>query len=261
MTFELAIVLVALGLAGGFFSGWLGIGGGIIMAPLLLYVPSWLGVGELDMKVVAGLTMIQSLFATGSAVVIHHRLKYVSRSLVAWMGSVIAMSMLAGALLSRYVSADVLLGILALMAAIAAITMFFPLKEDAATPLPEAVDFNRAYTLIFALVIGLLGGLVGQSGAFIIIPFMLYVLRIPTRITIGSSLGVVFLAAAAGTLGKMLSGQIDYFMALFCVSGALLGAQLGSRASPHTRKKMLRTMLALIIAAAALRMIADIVVD
>ncbi|MHB8922935.1 MAG: sulfite exporter TauE/SafE family protein, partial [Thermoleophilia bacterium] len=66
MTVQLASTLVCLGLAGGFFSGWLGIGGGIIMAPLLLYVPAALGVGDLDMKTIAGLTMVQSLFATGS---------------------------------------------------------------------------------------------------------------------------------------------------------------------------------------------------
>lgn len=258
MTVELALILFVLGLIGGYFSGWLGIGGGIIMAPLLLFVPPWFGLEAIDMKTVAGLTMVQSLFASGSAVVVHHRLKFVSRSLVTWMGSVIAVSALAGALLSKNVSADVLLGIFAVMAGIAAITMFFPLKEGTGTPHPSEISFNRTYTVIFALVVGLLGGLVGQSGAFIIIPFMLYVLRVPMRITIGSSLGVVLIAAITGTLGKALAGQIDYFMALFCVIGALAGAQVGSHVSPRTSKVLLRQVLAVLIAASAIRMFVDI---
>lgn len=259
MSVELAFILLVLGLVGGYFSGWLGIGGGIIMAPLLLYVPPLFGQEALDMKTVAGLTMVQSLFASGSAVVVHNRLKYVCRSLVLWMGTVIAASTLAGALLSGHVSADVLLGIFALLATVAAVTMLFPLREETGTPAGSEVDFNRGLAVAFALVVGMLGGLVGQSGAFIIIPFMLYILHVPTRITVGSSLGVVFIAAIAGTLGKALAGQIDYEMALFCVTGALAGAQIGSRVSPRTRRELLRQVLAVIIALAAARMLFDVV--
>ncbi len=98
MTLYLALTLAVLGLTGGFFSGWLGIGGGIIMAPLLLYVPAAIGSGVLDMKVVAGLTVVQSLFATGSGVLAHRKARHVSRPLVLWMGAGITAGSLAGAL-------------------------------------------------------------------------------------------------------------------------------------------------------------------
>lgn len=258
MTAELAITLLVLGLTGGFFSGWLGIGGGIIMAPLLLYVPEWLGAGVIDMKVVAGLTMVQSLFATGSAVFVHHRFKFVSHPLVAWMGATIAVTSLAGALLSRYVSAHVLLGIFAILAIIAAGSMFIPLKESRQDIPASEVDFNRGLAAGFALALGFVGGLVGQSGAFIIIPFLLYVLRIPTRVALGSSLGIVLMAAITGTAGKVIAGQVDYSMALFCVAGALVGAQAGGYLSQRTGKGALRLVLALLILASAIRMTADI---
>ncbi|MBI4564626.1 MAG: sulfite exporter TauE/SafE family protein, partial [Planctomycetes bacterium] len=60
---ELTILLLALGFAISLLSGFLGIGGGILMAPALLYLPPILGVGAFDMKQVTGLTITQTLFA------------------------------------------------------------------------------------------------------------------------------------------------------------------------------------------------------
>ncbi len=258
MTVPLALTLTALGLVGGFFSGWLGIGGGIIMAPLLLYLPPWLGVGDLGMKAVAGLTVVQSLFATGSGVIVHRRFKHVNRALVLWAGLSTAAAALAGALLSSRVSADLLMGVFAAMALVASALMFLPKREPESEPPAAAVRFNRGLAAGVFLFLGFIGGLVGQTGAFIIIPVMLYVLRIPTRTTIGSSLGVVFLAGIAGSLGKALTGQVEYLPALFLVAGALAGAQAGGYISQSTRRTTLRRVLALLIAAAALRMVWDL---
>ncbi|MFA6001286.1 MAG: sulfite exporter TauE/SafE family protein [Thermoleophilia bacterium] len=259
MTISLAITLLVLGLIGGFFSGWLGIGGGIIMAPLLLYVPTALGVYDgMNMKVVAGLTMVQSLFATGSGVIVHRKFQHVSQPLVLWMGTAITIASLAGALLSKNISADVLLAIFATLALPAALIMLIPRTEPGMEPPASQVTFNRPLAVFSALLIGLIGGMVGQSGAFIIIPVLLYALRIPTRAAIGSSLGITFLAALAGSVGKLATDQIDFSMALFCVMGALAGAQLGGRLSVHTRRRRLRLILAAIIAVTALRMFWDL---
>lgn len=259
MTVSLAITLFVLGVAGGFFSGWLGIGGGIIMAPLLLYVPSLIGVGSLDMKAVAGLTMVQSLFATGSGVLVHRKFQYVSRSLVLWMGTSIAAGSLAGALFSQYLTSRTLLGIFVCLAFIAAFMMLLPKKEPGVEPPASGVTFNRSLAACLSLALGLVGGMVGQSGAFIVIPVMLYVIKVPTRTTIGSSLGIVFMSALAGSIGKLVTGQIDFAMALFCVSGALIGAQLGGLFSIHTGRRVLRGALAALIAATAIRMTIDLI--
>ncbi|MBI5869693.1 MAG: sulfite exporter TauE/SafE family protein [Actinobacteria bacterium] len=258
MTLYLATTLICLGLIGGFFSGWLGIGGGIVMAPLLLYVPSAVGAGVLDMKTVAGLTMVQSLFATGSGAAVHRRFKYLNQSLVLWMGSGAAAASLAGAVFSRNLSSDILEGIFALLALAAAVLMLAPHREAVEEPTAASVDFNRGLALSCALAIGLVGGMVGQSGAFIFIPVMLYVLGIPTRTVIGSSLGIVFLAALAGSFGKIATGQVDYSMALFCVVGAVAGAQLGGALSIRTGRRRLRHILAVLIGVTAIRMAWDL---
>lgn len=126
-------------------------------------------------------------------------------------------------------------------------------------PLAPEVTFNHGLAAGMALALGLVGGMVGQSGAFIVIPAMLYVIRIPTRTTIGSSLGVVFISALAGSIGKLATGQIDFTLALFCVSGALIGAQLGGRFSVRTGRLVLRWALAALIAATAIRMSIDLI--
>ena len=64
---ELYVLLAAVGLIGGFLAGWIGLGGGIILAPLLLFLPPAVGLSPLGMKVVARLTIIQSLCSTAAA--------------------------------------------------------------------------------------------------------------------------------------------------------------------------------------------------
>ncbi|HEX9125912.1 MAG TPA: sulfite exporter TauE/SafE family protein, partial [Methylomirabilota bacterium] len=64
MTVPFILTLAALGFAGAFASGLVGVGGAIVMIPLLLYVPPLLGVGSLDIKTVAGVTMAQVLAAS-----------------------------------------------------------------------------------------------------------------------------------------------------------------------------------------------------
>src|SRR4029453_13145277 len=61
MTAGFAVTLAALGVVGAFIAGLVGVGGAVVLIPLLYYVPPWLGVGALDVKLVAGVTMGQVL--------------------------------------------------------------------------------------------------------------------------------------------------------------------------------------------------------
>ena len=86
MDFTFLGTLVALGFGGGFLSGLLGLGGAIFMIPLLLYVPPLLGVGQLDMKQVAAVSMVQVLSASLSGLIVHNKNRFVSKSLFAEHG-------------------------------------------------------------------------------------------------------------------------------------------------------------------------------
>jgi hypothetical protein len=96
--------------------------------------------------------------------------------------------------------------------------------------------------------------MVGAPGAFIYIPVMIYVLNIPTRIVIGSTLGIVLFGAVMGTIGKAVTGQIIWPYAIALVIGTIPGAQIGGRISKKMDTRYLRLAIAVIIAITGLRM-------
>lgn len=247
MALELWPLLLALGFAGGVISGWLGIGGGIVMAPLLLYMPPLMSGVALDMKDVAALTMAQGFFAAFSGAIAHRRRRLVSRDLVLYMGSSVVVGSGAGAVVSKFVGADLLKGIFAALALAAAALMLLANDEEGRDGGGDAVAFSKSLACASSVLLGFLLGMVGQAGAFILIPVMLYLLKIPTRIAIGSSLGIVVLSAAAGLAGKLLTAQVPLRHAVALVMGALLGAQIGSLVSIRTRPRTLRQALAAVI--------------
>ncbi|HJN15681.1 MAG TPA: sulfite exporter TauE/SafE family protein [Armatimonadota bacterium] len=258
MDVELALLVALIGLGASTLSGLLGIGGGIVMAPALLYLPPLLGVGDLDMRAVAGLTIVQGLAACLVAGIRHNQYEFVSRKLVGVMAPTIMIAAFVGGFLSKHVATDVLLGLFAGLALIAAALMFIPKNEDDAPVLVGETAFSPALAVAIALSIGFLGGMVGQGGSFILIPLMLYALKVPTRVAIGSNLGIVFFSSLAGFVGKAVTGQIMPVLAVGLVVGAFPGALVGSYLSKRTKPGRLRLALAVVIGLAALRMWVDV---
>jgi uncharacterized membrane protein YfcA len=254
MDLALLGTLVVLGLGGGFLSGLLGLGGAIFMIPLLLYVPPLLGVGQFDMKQVAAVSMVQVLSASLTGVIVHHKNRFVSRSLLLTMGLCNALGNLAGSFYSQYTKSSLLLAIFATLAVIAAVAMFIPKRERGRDIAPDDLMYNKPLAAAVSIVIGMFGGMVGAPGAFIYIPVMIYLLNIPTRIVIGSTLGIVFLGAVTGTIGKTATGQIIWPAAIALVAGTVPGAQFGGMMSKKVNTKYLRIGIAVIIAITGIRM-------
>ena len=116
------------------------------------------------------------------------------------------------------------------------------------------VHFNKVLAVIIGIVVGILGGIIGQGGAFLLIPLMLYILRIPTRVALGSSVAIAFFSALAGFIGKWGTEQVPFLMAVVLASGAVVGAQVGGKLTKRVQTTTLRGILAVLIAGTALRM-------
>lgn len=240
-------LLVLLGLAGGFFSGLLGLGGSILMVPLLLFVPPALGFSAFDMKQVAAISMVQVFFASLSAVLVHRQNNAVSKPLVVTMGAASAVATLAGAWASAYASAKLLLLLFAGISTAAALLMFIPRREVESDLPADQVPFNRTAAVLIALAVGTIGGLIGAPGAFIYVPLLIYVLGIPTRVTLGSTLAIVLLGALSGVIGKVATGQVPYLPAAALVLGSVPGARFGGHVSKRVNARYLRWMVTAIV--------------
>src|SRR4030042_1445278 len=252
------IFLFIAGSLGGFFSGLLGIGGGIIMFPLLLYLPPILGFDAIGVKNITGLTMIQGFFASLSAILFYNKERLVNKNLSLTLGLSLFITSLLGSLISKWVSDNYLLFIFGILAFVASVLMFIPrsyMKDDLTE---DKVDFHKPTTILTGIFIGFLLGMVGQGGAFIIIPILLYVLKIPLRVALGSTLLIGLFSAAAGLVGKIATGQVPFYMAGALLLGAIPAAQLGAMASRKTKTQFLRWLLAFIISVPAIKVWYDI---
>jgi uncharacterized protein len=255
------LVLFVLGLVGSFVSGLVGVGGAIVMIPLLLYAPPLIGVGRLDVKTVAAVTMVQVFAAALSGVIAHGRHHAVNPRL-AWVGGVsMAFGSLIGAVLSKYVPGRWLLVVFGLMVALAFALMFLP--ESGAEVMTSAEDkvYSRGLVATVAGGVGVAAGLVGAGGAFLLVPLLLVVVGVPIRVSIGSSLAITAVAATAGVAGKLATHQIPLWPALLVALGAVPGAQLGALASRRLSGVALKRILFIVILLTGVRVWWDILFD
>lgn len=256
---EQIMIVLGIGLVGGAVSGFLGIGGGIITAPLLLYVPAALGLPPLSMHLVSGLTITQALCAGLLGALFRSRGGTVDRKLAGVMSVIIFGASLAGAAASQFFTHEFLLGVFAALALTAAVLIFRPGRPGqeesyrlGCFPVPGAAGI--------AAGIGVLGGLVGQGGSFLLIPALTSLLRVPLRVAMGSNLVIVFFASLAGFLGKAATGQIPFALALALVAGVAPGSWLGTRWNHRAPVRALRLTLGGLILVACARMVWDLVV-
>ena len=258
------LLVLAIGISAGFFSGLLGLGGGLLMTPLFLYAPGWAGFSALPVKQITGLTMVQGFAGAISGLTRHQSYGFVSWRLVRYLGMSAGASALAGAIISRWMPDEGILAIFGAMALIAAALIFLPGarsspdREAQDQPEPTEFSFNAPLAIGLGCFIGFTGGLVGQAGSFLLIPTMLYVLNVPTRMAIGSNLGIILFSAVAGLVGKVTTAQVPFELALVMVAGSVPSAYLGAIVSRRLRPRLLRYALAGVVAVAAVRIWVDV---
>lgn len=235
-----------------FLSGLLGIGGGVVLTPLLLYLPPALGIAALPVKIITGLTIVQAISGSVLGATRHRSYGNVSARLVLLMGPTGAAASLVGALISRDVNDRVLIGIFAVIALITAAMLLLPVESQQGGT--GDLELNVSLAVGISLVLGFFGGMVGIGAIATIIGALVYLLRVPPRIAIGTSLGIGMFAAVAALVGKAATAQIDPPLATLVAIVALLASPLGAWVSVRTHPQVLLKVLAAVVIVAALRM-------
>ncbi|MGR3764556.1 sulfite exporter TauE/SafE family protein [Rossellomorea sp. NS-SX7] len=257
MDLAFIITVFLIGFIGSYISGMVGIGGSIIKYPMLLYIPPLLGVASFTAHEVSGISAVQVFFATLGGVWAYRKGGYLNKTLIAYMGVSILIGSFIGGYGSKAMSEDGINLVYGVLALTAAIMMFIPKKgiDDIKF---EDVKFNKWLAAVLSLIVGIGAGIVGAAGAFLLVPIMLVVLKIPTKMTIASSLAITLISSIGSTVGKISTGQVDYVPALIMVVASLIASPLGATAGKKMNTKLLQTILAVLILGTAIKIWLDI---
>jgi hypothetical protein len=241
------IFLFIAGALTGVFSGLLGIGGALIIIPVLLYVPAFLGLHVMSLHVITGIAAMQTTFGTLTSAIFHRQTGNVKDSIVFKVGFGVAAGAITGAILSKFLSALVLMWIYALFMAVAA-SLILIRKEPGPSHDPPSEEYVPAYKgIIVGVIAGLPSGALGFAGSVIIIPLLNTIFRVPMKICISTGTHIAFLAALMSLIGKMSTGQIEIISAVIISVSATLGAYGGTMLNKKANPAFLRYLLLVLI--------------
>lgn len=279
------IVILAMGLGVGFLSGLFGVGGGFLLTPLLVFygIPSGVAVATtlshitassisgavaqwkkraIDFKM-AGVMMAGGMVGTGVGVWLFAIMRRAGQmDLVVSLTYVPMLGIIGGIMLRESLKT------LRAQRSGNAPTRIHPVNHVWIHGLPLKARFrqSRLYISIIppaviGFLVGVMSAIMGVGGGFIIIPAMIYLLRMPTNVVIGTSLVQIIGVAIVTTLLQSTSNYaVDIVLAAILVVGGVVGAQLGVRAGAKLRGEQIRLMLALLVLAVALKFLWDLVV-
>lgn len=221
------LIGVSLGLLGG--------GGSILTVPLLVYV---LGV---EPKTAIAMSLLVVGVTSASAAVVHARAGRVRWRTAFLFGAGGMSGAFLGGRGSRFLPPGVLLLLFSCVMVAAAVAMLRRKEAPAGQPgLPEPVHFPVWRVLAQGVAVGVLSGLVGAGGGFLIVPALVLV-GLPTPVAMATSLVVISLQCLAGLLGHLGHVHLPWGLTAAvigtAVSGSFLGGRLAGRVSPATLRK------------------------
>jgi uncharacterized membrane protein YfcA len=273
-------MFLGMGGAVGFLSGMFGVGGGFLLTPLLIFsgIPPAVAVATVTPQIVASST---------SAAISYWRRRMLDEKMTALLavGGIIgsALGVFAFRALRSVGQLDLIIalayvvflgsiGIIMLRESVRAILR--TRSGRSARPrgishhswvhgLPLKVRFRRSklYVSLLPIValgsgIGFLGSVLGLGGGFIMVPALIYILRVPTNVVIGTSLAYTLATMAVATvLHATANKSVDIMLALLLMVGGVVGAQFGAQVGQAIRGEQLRALLALLVLAVALRVL------
>lgn len=278
-----ALLLVALGGLVGFISGLFGIGGGFLMTPVLVFmgIPPVVAVASEANHVAA--SSVSSVIAYSKKRAVDFRMGAVLASGGA-LGSIIGVEvfrwlrLIGQADLAVSVSYLVFLGIIGALMLTESVGAILRRRRGQppkprrdrrplllyALPLKVRFPRSRLYIsvippVLLGVFVGILSAVMGVGGGFILVPAMIYLLRMPAPVVVGTSLfQIVITTSLTSVLQAGRNQTVDIVLATLLLVGGVIGAQLGARASGRFRAEELRALLALLVLAVGLRMGADL---
>jgi uncharacterized protein len=251
LTFEIA-GLFALGVGTGVLSGYLGIGGALIIIPVLLELFRARGYGDdVLMHLVVGTSMLAILGAVVSSTIAHGKAKRVFWAAVPFTAITAVLLSLLGSKLSALSSTIFLKGFFVCFA-LASATMLL-IKPPA--PLGH-IPLHKERLLVIGVLAGVVSAYIGVAGGIVMVPLFILWAGVPTEMAAGTSTAVGILTSVVGSVGHIWNGLgvpnrpqgawgfVIPAVALPILCGTVFGGPLGSRLNRKLGKKVFRYVFA-----------------
>lgn len=282
-----AILLLGIGGVVGFLSGMFGVGGGFLITPFLLFigVPPGIAVATGANQVVA--SSISGVLAQLKRKAVDFRMGLVlmiGGLIGSWSGVQVFsyMSSLGQVDLFVQLSYVLFLGLIGtMMFAESARALLRARRHGGAPPvrrahihtwvhgLPFKMKFRASGLYISVLpplgvgaLVGFLAGIMGVGGGFILVPAMIYILGMPTKVVIGTSLfQIIFVTGFTTVVHAVNSHTVDMMLALLLIAGGVVGAQLGTLVGVKLKAEQLRILLAAMVLTVAIKIAFDLLLQ
>ncbi|MCA2012576.1 sulfite exporter TauE/SafE family protein [Cereibacter sphaeroides] len=277
-------VLLGVGASVGMLSGMFGVGGGFLITPLLFFIgiPPAVAVATGANQVVA---------SSISGVLAHLRRKTVDLKMgtVLLIGGLIGSSI--GIVLFRWLSAMgqidlavqlsyvLFLGVVGALMLQESLRAWYRSSKSGAKrrklhqhtwvhALPFKMKFRVSGLyisvippLLVGASVGVLSAVMGVGGGFIMVPAMIYLLGMPTKVVVGTSLFQIIFTTAYTTIMHAVTGHsVDIMLATFLILGGVIGAQLGTQIGLRLKAEQLRILLALLVLAVCVKVALDLLI-
>jgi len=278
-------VLLAIGLAVGFISGMFGIGGGFLMTPLLIFlgIPPAVAVASVTGHIAASsmsgaisywrrntidlalafMLLAGGFIGTASGVWLFTTLRAIGQlDITIGVLYVLLLGIVGGLMVAESVRA------IARVRQGKPVELRRPGSHTWIHGLPFKLRFKRSRIYVSAIpvwgigfFIGLIGAVMGIGGGFLLVPMLIYLLRVPTATVIGTSMVLTLVTMASATVMHAATNHlVDALLALILMVGGVSGAQFGARAGQKMGGERLRLLLGLLVLAVGIRFAWDLVV-
>ena len=245
-----AIILGAVGVAAGTLGSMLGVGGGIIMGPVLVF----LGLAPAQ---VAGTSLFAVTSTSVSSTVAYSRQKRIDYNIAIKL----AAAAIPGAVLGGFISAGIpkpafLLYFGILLMAVGAYIIF---KSSILKEMGRRNISMAQHAAVFAITFGagIISSLFGVGGGTIFVPVMLLIHRMTMHTAAPTSQLTLMITSFAGLFTHIALGHIDYVYAIALSAGAVVGAQMGAKWSKSIKSQLLQRVLGVVLISVAIKFVID----
>lgn len=247
-----------IGILDGIIAGLLGIGGGVLIIPILLYITN------IEVKVATAVSSVQVFFASSFGTLFNWLQKTINFRYAVIFGLSSGVTYFFGSYFTQYIP-DNTIKIIYLCVAVLAIILFFIKKNNKSKNLDDEITSalipaKKDYFKIIpvALVAGFVFGILGVGGGFLYVPLLVILFDLPLKIAIGTSLMIVFFNAVPGIIGKLLVIRFDIFIGLAVALGAIAGSRIGTYINKKVKPQIIRIIFILLLVAIITRVAIDL---